>query len=150
VTCGACGTEYVVSLHGRDLVLSPVLSGEARVVGEPEEQTRGARERLGREIDRLRQLMVLAEAEGQRGLSSRYNLARLGTVVLAIGLAFRFLLRQQSPLVLAVALVGAMTLVAALSSIKGLTDAMRTARKLRQEAIDHKERELAQLRDLLN
>jgi hypothetical protein len=147
LTCGVCGTEYAVSLRGRDLVLNPVLSGEARVMGAPDE---AARERLVYEIDQLRQLMARANTESQRGLRTWYTMTRIGAGLLAAGLAFRFLLRLQSPIVLVVALVGAVILVAAVSSIKGKLDEARAARRLRQEAIDAKEGELARLRDLLN
>jgi hypothetical protein len=150
LTCGVCGTEYAVSLRGRDLVLNPVLSGEARVMGAPDEPARAARERLVYEIDQLRQLMARANTESQRGLRTWYTMTRIGAGLLAAGLAFRFLLRLQSPIVLVVALVGAVILVAAVSSIKGKLDEARAARRLRQEAIDAKEGELARLRDLLN
>jgi hypothetical protein len=149
LTCGHCGAEFAVSLRGRDLVLNPVLSVEAQVVGAPEGQAGVARERLGREIDQLRQLMARADAESRRGLRNWYTLTRIGAGLLAAGLAFRFLLRLQSPIVLVAALVGAVILVAGISSMKGQMDEARAARRLRQEAIDAKERELARLRDLL-
>jgi hypothetical protein len=150
LTCGDCGAEFAVSLRGRDLVLNPVLSIDAQVVGAPGGQAGAARERLGREIDQLQQLMARADAESRRGLGNWYTLTRIGAGLLAAGLAFRFLLRLQSPIVLVVALVGGLILVAGVSTMKGQMDAARAARRLRQEAIDAKERELARLRDLLN
>lgn len=148
-TCGSCGREYAVARRGGDTVLKPVIAGEARAVGASGESTQAEAARLRREIGELRRLMDRGEAEGRRSLRSRYNLARLGTSLLAIGLAFRFLLRQQSLMVLVVTLVGAVILVAAISSIKRLTDAHRAGRKLRQEALEAKERELERLRDVM-
>lgn len=135
--------------RGGDTVLKPIIAGEARAVGASGESTQAEAARLRREIGELRRLMDRGEAEGRRSLRSWYNLARLGTSLLAIGLAFRFLLRQQSLMVLVVTLVGAVILVAAISSIKRLTDAARSARRLRQEALEAKERELERLRDVM-
>lgn len=149
LTCGACGAEYAVVSRGGETVLKPVLFGEARAVGLSGESAQAIAGRLRREIGELQRLMDRGETESARGLRSRYTLARLGTALLAIGLAFRFLLRQQSIIVLVVALVGAAILVAAISSIKGLSDAQRSARKLHQEALEAKETELERLRDVM-
>lgn len=146
-TCGDCGAEYAVTLRDGALALKPILAGEARPVGTTGEPAPAATDRLRREIADLRRLMDRSDAESRSDLRSRYTLARLGTALLAIGLAFRFLLRQQGIVVLAAALVGAVILMAAISSIKGITDAQREGRKLRQEALDAKERELERLRE---
>ncbi len=147
--CDACDTEYAVVRRGGDTVLKPVIAGEARAVGASGESAQAAADRLRREIGELQRLMDRGEVQSRRDIRSRYTLARLGTALLAIGLAFRFLLRQQSLMVLVITLVGAVILVAAITSIKGLTDAARSARKLRQEALEAKEREMGRLRDVM-
>ncbi len=144
--CGACGQEFSVRFQDGQLTLKPVISGEARPVGTTGEPAQAAADRLRREIAGLRRLMARADAESQRNLRSRYTLARVGTALLAIGLAFRFLLRQQGIVVLVAALAGAVILMAALSSIKGIADAQREGRKLAQESLEAKEGELARLR----
>jgi DNA-directed RNA polymerase subunit M/transcription elongation factor TFIIS len=148
ITCRACGAEYAVLSRTGSPVLMPVLVSEAREVGLSVESARATAKRLRHEIGLLQQLMKHGEAESARGLKSRYTLAKLGGSLLAIGLASRYLVRLQSPLVLVVALVGAVILVAAISSIKGLTDDARSARRLRQEVIEAKEADLERLRDV--
>ncbi len=145
-TCAACGQEFAVRFQDGRLALKSVLAGEARTVGATGEPAQAAADRLRREIAELQHLMDRSDAESRRELRTRYTLARVGTALLAIGLAFRFLLRQQGIVVLVAALVGAVILMAALSSIKGIADAQREGRKLHQESLEAKEGELARLR----
>jgi hypothetical protein len=145
ITCHACGAEYSVMSRSGEPELKPVLVSQAREVGLSAESARATASRLRREIGQLQQIMERGEAESARGLKSRYTLAKLGGSLLAIGLAFRFLLRLQSPWVLVIALVGAIILVAAISAIKSLSDDARSARRLRQEVLDARQAELDRL-----
>jgi hypothetical protein len=145
ITCRSCGAEYAVLSRSGEPELKPVLVSQAREVGLSAESAGATANRLRHEIGLLQQIMERSAAESARSLRSRYTLAKLGGSLLAIGLAFRYLLRLQSPWVLAVALVGAVILVAAISSIKGALDDARSARRLRQEAIEAKEAELVRL-----
>lgn len=133
--------------RGGEPVLKPVLVSEAREIGLSAESARATADRLSREIDELQRRIDSSDAESARGLRSRFNLAKLGTALLAIGLGFRYLLRLQSPWVLLIALVGAVILVAAISAIKGHTDDARSARRLRQEVLENKLKELERLRE---
>jgi hypothetical protein len=147
ITCRACGTEYAVLSRTGEPVLKPVLVSEAREVGLSVESIQATANRLRREIDEIQRLIDHGNAESARALRPRYTLAKLGAALLAIGLAFRYLVRLQSPWVLVLALVGAVILVAAISAIKGLTDDARSARRLRQEVLEDKLEELERLRE---